>query len=103
MTATFQKIFGFNFIRVLALFQKYAMTSVHKIPKIYFNIHYFKQIADTVFFLIKLICLAENFKATALTPFEIELIIVNVRRKNYSLADVQLPLNSPTFPTIRVQ
>ena len=29
----FKKIFGFNFIRVLVFFQKYAMTNVQKILK----------------------------------------------------------------------
>ena len=37
------------------------MTSVHKDPKIYVNIHYFANRRH--FFLIKLICLAENLKA----------------------------------------
>ena len=36
-----RSIFGFNFICVLVFFQKYAMTSVHKDPKISVNNHYF--------------------------------------------------------------
>ena len=41
VSANFQKKIGFNFICVLVFFQKYAITSVHKNPKIYVNIHYF--------------------------------------------------------------
>ena len=41
VSAIFEKDFGFNLISVLVFFQKYAMTSVHKNPKICVNIHYF--------------------------------------------------------------
>ena len=37
------------------------------------------QIAETLFFLNKLICLAENFKAKAQGPFELELVKVKLR------------------------
>ena len=43
VSAILKKILGFNFICVLAFFfffQKYAMTSADKSPKIYVNIHY---------------------------------------------------------------
>ena len=60
----FKKIFGFNFIRVLVFFQKYAMTNVQKILKSAL-IFIISQIADLHFFGIKLICLAENFEAIA--------------------------------------
>ena len=59
MCPQFSKKIGFNFIFVLVFFQKYVMTSVHKKPNI------ISQIAGTLFFLIKLICLAGNFKAIA--------------------------------------
>ena len=36
-----KKIFGFDFIYALVFFQKYAMTSTHKSPKIYVNIDYY--------------------------------------------------------------
>ena len=45
-------------------FKKCAVTSVHKNPKIYVNIRYFAN-RGHFFFLIKLICLAENSKAGA--------------------------------------
>ena len=38
------------------------------------------QITDIIFFLIKLLCLVENFKAIASEPFELELVRV---RKSY--------------------
>ena len=59
----FQKKFGFNFICVLVFFQKYTMTSVPKIQKSVL-IFIISQLVDTLF-IIKLICLAENFKALA--------------------------------------
>ena len=48
------------------------MNSVHKSPKIYVNL----QIADTLFLIIKLPCLAKNFKAIAWKNFELELVKV---------------------------
>ena len=56
------------------------MTCVHKNPKTYVNIHYFAS-CNTLFFLIKSMCLAENFKAIAKEPFELEL--VRVRKRNF--------------------
>ena len=68
-------------------FQKYAMTSVHKNPEIYVNIHYFP-----------------NGEHTFL-PYQINLLGWKFifPRKNYSPANVQLPLKSCTFAAIIVQ
>ena len=43
----YKKVFAFNFICVLVFFQKYAMTSVHKNPKIYVNVHCFRNRGNT--------------------------------------------------------
>ena len=53
ISAIFKKIFCFNFICILMFFQKYTMSSV------------FLEIADILYFVIKLTRLAENFKAIA--------------------------------------
>ena len=47
VSAIFKKLFDFNFISIFVYFQKYAMTSAHKNPKIYVNIHYFANCGHT--------------------------------------------------------
>ena len=58
------------------------------------------QIAETLFFVIKLICLTENFTAIAYKLALVKIKKVIFWRKNYFPASVQLPLKSRT---IRVQ
>ena len=47
VSTIFLQKFGFIFISALVIFQKYAMTSVHKNPKICANIHYFTNYGHT--------------------------------------------------------
>ena len=64
VSAIFQKKLVLIFICALVFFQKYAMTGVQKFLKSAL-IFIVSQIADPLFLVIKLICLAENFKAIA--------------------------------------
>ena len=60
----FQKKLVLIFICAFVFFQKYAMTGVQKFLKSAL-IFIVSQIVDPLFLVIKLICLAENFKAIA--------------------------------------